>query len=217
MIEDISLAHPFLNLGQLQSQTRTNLRITLQNSAAIRAPLKLQWHTVSHIPLSNGPRSVVMPCCLFPSRPVAAQLCCVLHLVQLHFLKGSPPWKWLEGVLLEQATNVQSGSNNRAFIRSLLHQQLADILKLVHIREFLLHELLYSTAHSYRDHLKAAAGGEQNQICQFDSSSADKKFFLYYFTESWPISAFTLDNASLNSHVIVCHHMSPYKRTAISI
>lgn len=41
-----------------------------------------------------------------------------------------------------------------------LHQELTDVLKLAHVGELLLHQLLDSTTHSDRNDLQAAAGGE---------------------------------------------------------
>lgn len=82
-----------------------------------------------------------------------------------HFIRqnsSSPTRQWLQ----IRAPFYPWGYSNCTCKRTLLHQQLTDILKLVHIGEPLLHQLLDSTAQSHRDNLQAAAGWEQH-IGQF--------------------------------------------------
>lgn len=54
-------------------------------------------------------------------------------------------------------------SKRRRWAGVSLHQQLADVLKLVHVGETLLHQLLDAAAHPHRDHLHAAAGRRQRE------------------------------------------------------
>lgn len=54
----------------------------------------------------------------------------------------------------------------RAFVRSILHQQLADVFKLAHVGELLLHQLLHAAAHAHWDDLQAAAGWEHDHVGQ---------------------------------------------------
>lgn len=53
-------------------------------------------------------------------------------------------------------------SKNCTFPRALLHQELTDVLKLAHVGELLLHQLLDSAAHAHRDDLQTAAGWEHD-------------------------------------------------------
>lgn len=66
-------------------------------------------------------------------------------------------------------------SKECTYTRSLLYQQLTDVLKLVHVGEPLLHQLLDSTAHSDRDDFQAAAGWNHKRAgqCDFQNRKED--------------------------------------------
>lgn len=91
------------------------------------------------------------------------------------------------------------------FIRTLLHQELADVLKLVHVGEFLLHQLLHAAAHTHRDNLQAAAGWKHDHVGQGHVLIPVQRRILVIMRRL--ISAFTL-KTSLNSQVTSCHHLS---------
>lgn len=91
------------------------------------------------------------------------------------------------------------------FIGTLLHQQLADVLKLAHVGEFLLHQLLDTAAHAHRDDLQATAGWGQGHEGQVHTLIPAQRRIVVVMRRL--ISAFTL-KTSLNSQVTTCRHLS---------
>lgn len=54
----------------------------------------------------------------------------------------------------------------------LLDQQFTDVLKLAHVGELLLHQLLDAAAHAHRDDLQAAAGCQHHEMISVTLKSA---------------------------------------------
>lgn len=204
VIEDVPFSHAFLYLGQLQSHARTNLQTAQCRN--LRRGLKSRGLFLNlpsaHSPRSGGRRSVVTPCFPCRSRPGAAPLCCARHLVPLRSLKGSPPWETMKHVIF---TEREMRPLKLTFLRTVLHQQLADVLKLAHVGEFLLHQLLHAAAHAHGDDLQAAAGWGRDNVRQSCVLSAQQRILA---VTTRLISAFTL-KTSLNSQFTRCHHLSP--------
>lgn len=202
VIEDISFSHAFLYLCQLQSHARTNLETAQCKN--LRQGLKTRGLFLNlpsaHSPQSGGRRSAVTPCFPCQSRPGAAPLCCARHLVPLHSLKGLLPWETMKHFVF---TEREMHPLKLTFLRTVL-QQLADVLELAHVGEFLLHQLLHAATHAHGDDFQAAAGWRRDNVHQSCVLSA-QQIILAVITRL--IRAFTL-KTSLNSQFTRCHHLS---------
>ena len=74
----------------------------------------------------------------------------------------------------------------------LLHQQLTDVLKLAHVGELFLHQLLHSSTHAHRDYFQAAAEGDREK----DKDECGLNYLVSYWgaiLHDGCISAFTLN------------------------
>lgn len=87
----------------------------------------------------------------------------------------------------------------------LLHQQLTDVLKLAHVGELFLHQLLHSSTHAHRDYFQAAAEGDR------EKDECELNHFVSYGGDSalWAHQCVYFEYTSLNSQFTICHPLSP--------
>lgn len=202
MIKDVPLSHAFLYLRQLQSHARTNLRTQQQFRChpSIVAHIVFKLYSLSF--LTSVRRTALCWDAMLP-RPEytcgsSVMLCspsCSASLSE----RFAPLRVAAEHRILHQITDI--GTTAMPFDprtktlaclqeKPLLHHQLTDVLKLAHVGELLLHQLLDPTAHPHRDDLQAAAGWEHDHVGQCDIYSVNTRNLVI----SWRlISAFTLN------------------------